>query len=268
MSYRNAARRALESSASRAKQNQFIQLLSSKHKAYEDIADVDALISTLRDVDGNKERKDALLLALIIEHQAQGGMAFALLATAMFPVLDKLYRSRVHRFREHDDLWGRIVGAFAEALERYPVKRRPAKVAANIEGETMAALRKAALQENRAALTFDSHGYIKAFASDLETADIAGNPTMQWGELGPKSKAQAACADDAEYAQAEAALEPYLKAGNVNDEDRFLILGVHLYEKSLGELASELGISRDAAKKRHLRAMEKLQKTRTSDDDS
>lgn len=268
MSYRNAARRALESSAARAKQNQFIQLLSSKHRAYEGIADVDALIATLRDVGGNKERKDALLLALIVEHQAQGGMAFVLLATAMFPVLDKLYRSRVHRFREHDDLWGRIVGAFAEALERYPVQRRPAKVAANIEGETMAALRRAALQDSRAALTFDAHGYIKAFATDLATTDLAGNPSMQWGELGPKSKAQAAYADSAEYAQAEAALEPHFQAGNVNEEDKFLILGVHLYEKSLGELASELGISRDAAKKRHLRALEKLRKTRTPHDDS
>lgn len=269
MSYRNAARRALESSASRAKQNQFIQSLSSKYEAYKTIADVDELIATLRDISGNRESKDALLLALIIEHQANGGVAFALLATAMFPVLDKLYRTRLHRVREHDDLWGRIVGAFAEALERYPVARRPAKVAANIEGETMGALRRATLAEQRASFTGESYGaYARSFGDDLSTADMAGNPRMQWGDLGPRGKMQAAPVDADEYARAESALEPYLTAGNVSDEDRFLILGVHLYEKSLGELAAELGISRDAAKKRHLRAMERLKKTKpTSDTD-
>ena len=91
---------------------------------------------------------------------------------------------------------------------------------------------------------------------------------MQLGELGPKFKSHPAPADDEEYARAEAALEPYLTAGNVNAEDRFLILGVNLYEKSLGDLAKELGISRDAAKKRHARAMEKLRNVRAQDDDS
>ena len=269
MSYREVARRALESSAARAKQNQFIQFLSSNYDAYTSIHDVDDLIATLRDVGGDKEQKDALLLALIVEHQAQGGMAFALLATAMFPVLDKLYRTRVHRTREYDDLWGRIVGAFAEALERYPVQRRPTKVAANIEGETMAALRKDALREKRAAFTSEPHGaYAKSFATELSMVDIAGSPAMQLGELGPKFKSHPAPADDEEYARAEAALEPYLTAGNVNAEDRFLILGVNLYEKSLGDLAKELGISRDAAKKRHARAMEKLRNVRAQDDDS
>lgn len=264
MSYRNAARRALESSGARAKQNLFIQSLSTHYAAYQFINNVDELIATLRDVSGNKEYKDALLLALIIEYQSRGGMAFALLASAMFPVLDKLYRSRVHRFREHDDLWGRIVGSFAEALEKYPVERRPAKVAANIEGETMAALRKETIREKRGAFVGEAHGvYAKSFAAELSAVDIDGNPLMQLGDLGPRAKSQAfASIDGEEYAQAEAALEPYLVAGNVNREDRFLILGVNLYEKSLGDLAKELGITRDAAKKRHTRAMEKLRATK------
>lgn len=270
MSYRNAARRALESSDARAKQNLFIQSLSTNYAAYQSIRDLDELIATLRDVNANKEHKDALLLALIIEHQARGGIAFALLASAMFPALDKLYRTRVHRVREHDDLWGRIVGAFAEALERYPVKRRPAKVAANIEGETMAALRKEALREQRAAFNGEHAAYAKSFAAELSAVDIDGKSTMQWGDLEPRSRKRhvAAHIDDEEYTQAEAALEPYLVASNINPEDRFLILGVNLYEKSLGDLAKELGITRDAAKRRHARAMAKLRTVKPVGEDS
>lgn len=133
----------------------------------------------------------------------------------------------------------------------------------------MAALRKDALREKRAAFTGEAHGaYAKSFAAELSTVDIAGTPAMQLGDLGPKSKSQPAPADNEEYAHAEAALEPYLTASKVNAEDRFLILGVNLYEKSLGALAKELGISRDAAKKRHARAMEKLRNVQAKGDDS
>jgi DNA-directed RNA polymerase specialized sigma24 family protein len=61
---------------------------------------------------------------------------------------------------------------------------------------------------------------------------------------------------------AEAAIAPLFDAVGISAEDRFLILGVHLYERTLGDLAAELGISREAAKKRHLRAITRLRSVR------
>ena len=120
MSYRDAARRALNSSAARRAQNQYLNAIKRRNRAIEQFHDVEHLLGALRApaIDAlAKDAKDAVLLALLEEHQrGRDGGAFALLAVAMFPSLDRIYRSRVHRADEHDDLWGRVVAAFAEAI--------------------------------------------------------------------------------------------------------------------------------------------------------
>lgn len=268
MSYRDQARRALESSDARHNQNQFIHRIRHHHAALQGIETVTELIALLWDVNEDKDRKDAVLLALVKEHQRGGGPAFSILATAMFPALDRLYRSRLHRHRDHDDFWGRIVSAFVDALERYPVSRRPAKVAANIEGDTMAALRRSALREMREAEAAESLSHdLAVFGLELAHADLGGEPSARASDLTP-SGAEAEQVDPAELKAAEAALGPYFEATALSEGDRFLILGVHLYERTLGDLAKELGISRDAAKKRHLRAMAKLRDSRPPDADN
>lgn len=271
MSYRDKARRALESSAARTVQNEFLKQISVHHAALKDVEDVDALVALLRDVEANMDRKDAILLALVEEHQRGGGVAFALLAVAMFPALDRLYRTRLHRTPEHDDFWGCIVAAFAEALDRYPIERRPARVAANIEGDTMAALRRAALRESRAALATEIlAANARAFGPEIVIADLHGEPIVRLADFAKPGTEPPAPPDPEELQAAEAALEPYFEASAISKEDRFLIVGVHLYERTLGELAKELGISREAAKKRHLRAMARLTKSgpRSPDDES
>jgi hypothetical protein len=271
MSYRDKARRALESSAARNVQNEYLKQIRNRHAALKDIEDVDALVALLRDTTAIMDRKDAILLALVKEHQREGGNAFALLAVAMFPALDRLYRTRLHRMPEYDDFWGRIVGAFAEALDRYPVKRRPARVAANIEGDTMASLRRAALRENRAALATEILADdARAIGPEVVFADIRGEPLVHLADFAKPGPERPVPPESEEMKAAEAALEPYFEASAISREDRFLIIGVHLYERTLGDLAKELGISREAAKKRHLRAMARLAKSRPrrSDDET
>lgn len=271
MSYRDKARRALESNAARTVQNEFLKQVRVHHAALKEIEDVDALVALLRDVEASMDRKDAILLALVQEHQRGGGAAFALLAVAMFPALDRLYRTRLHRTPEHDDFWGRIVGAFAEALDRYPVQRRPARVAANIEGDTMASLRRAALREQRAALATEILAAdARAFGTEIAVADLRGEPILRLADFAKPGTEKPVPPEPKELKAAEAALEPYFEESAISREDRLLIVGVHLYERTLGDLANELGISREAAKKRHLRAMARLAKSRLrrSDDET
>ena len=266
-SYRDEARRALESSVARESQNQYLQQIQTRHPSLEGFESVEDLFDMLRDPLGNADRKDAVLLALLKEHQASsGGSAFALLAIAMFPALDHIYRSRLHRVREADDLWGRVVGAFAEAIDRYPTQRRPARVAANIEGDTMAHLRRGGLLEVRMALARDLlYEATAPYLDEIEAVEPEVEPSQRLGlgdfeKPGPEKPAEP---DAEELEAARAAIAPLFDATGIPPEDRFLILGVHLYERTRGDLAAELGISREAAKKRHLRALTRIRKTRT-----
>jgi hypothetical protein len=261
-SYRDEARRALESSVARKAHNEYLKQIQERHEALKRFDDVGQLLDVLRDPAGDADWKDATLLALLIEHQSgSGGGAFALLAVAMFPALDRIYRGRVQRTREHDDLWGRVVEAFADAIDRYPVARRPARVAANIEGDTMAALRRAGLRDARSAVAQERLAETTApYAREIEAVDPEepGHERLSMGDFVEPGREPTAPPDAAEMEEAEGAVTPLFDASAISEEDRFLILGVHLYERTLGDLAAELGISREAAKKRHLRAITRL----------
>jgi hypothetical protein len=270
MSYRDEVRRALESTAARQTQNRYLCQIRDRHPALQQFEDVHELLDLLRDPRADADQKDAALLALLKEHQrGPGGGAFALLAVAMFPALDRIYRARL-RGGEPDDLWGRVVGGFTEALDRYPVARRPARVAANIEGDVMASLRRASLRERRAAAAHDSLAEAVApFLTDLEAVEPGAEVRehLGLGDFVAPGPEPAAPPDPDEIEAAKAAAQPFFEASEVSAQDRFLILGVHLYQRTLGELADELGISREAAKKRHLRAITRLRVARSVTED-
>lgn len=258
MSYRDEARRALESSAARRSHDEYLNQIKERHEALKQFEDVEELLELLRDAGANADTKDAVLIALLEEYQGgRGGGAFALLAVAMFPVLDRIYRTRVLRAAEHDDLWGRVVEAFAEALDRYPISRRRARVAANIEGDTMAMMRRAGLREVRSSVARERfNAATQPLMGDLDPVGL--DEPVSLGDFVEPGRESPAPPDDAEMKAAEVAVAPLFEAGEIDEQDRFLILGVHLYGQTLGELAAGLGISREAAKKRHLRAINRL----------
>lgn len=262
MSYRDEVRRALESSAARNTQNEYLKQIAERQPALKKFETVNELLDELRDREGDDDPKDAALLALLEEHQrGSNGGAFTILAVAMFPALDRIYRQRVQRADDHDDLWGLVVESFAEALDRYPIARRRARVAANIEGDTMAAIRRARLRDARMA---DAQSRFteatSPYAKEIEAVDpeAPDRQRLVIGDFVEPGREPPVPPDSAELKAAEVAVAPLFDAGDLNDQDRFLILGVHLYERTLGELAAEIGISREAAKKRHLRAIARL----------
>lgn len=265
-SYRDEARRALESSAAHKTQSLYLNRVQPRHPPLQRFHTADELLDFLHHPLADAAEKDAALLALLKEHQASSdGGAFALLATAMFPALDHIYRARLHRSREADDLWGRVVGAFAEAVDGYPTHRRPSRVAANIEGDTMAHLRRGGLLEVRVAMARDLlHDAAAPYLADLEAVDpdVAPSQRMGFGDLEKPGTEKPAPPAPEELDEARAAATTHFDASGIPSEDRFLILGVHLYERTLGDLAAELGISREAAKKRHLRALQKMRGSR------
>ena len=61
--------------------------------------------------------------------------------------------------------------------------------------------------------------------------------------------------------RAIAGLRGLVRRGLINRPDYQILLGCHLYGRSIAEMAAHLGVPYEAAKKRRLRAVEKLQKT-------
>ena len=80
MSYRDEARRALESSAARRAHDEYLKKIRDQHQTLRQFDDVDDLLELLRDPETDADTKDAVLLALLEEHQQRGGGgAFALI---------------------------------------------------------------------------------------------------------------------------------------------------------------------------------------------
>ncbi len=244
MSYRDEARRALESESARARQSSTLGGIKPRRSALERFDTIEDLLSFLRDTGAEKDVKDAALLELLREHQdAPSSGAFVILAAAMLPMLDRLYGARLSRVtkREQDDLWSRVFAAFTESVDRYPVNARPKRVAANLRGETLAAMRRAMKSEIELSQTRQA---MRVIAPRLDDAPDEKPPRRE--------------IDDAGVAGAARRLDGYMIAGLIAEGDRALLLGVYACGRSIGEVARELGINREAAKKRLQRAAARI----------
>ena len=263
MHYRDEVRRHLKSKPARIKQTEFLNEVKERHPVLQRFFNADDLLAFLRNRKADMEIKDAALLALVMEHQRGGsGSPFTLLAVVMFPKLDRLYNGHRHKLVEadYDDLWGNIVGAFVDALDRYPTERRQQRVAANISWETIGALYRGRKQEARLNEIREQYSNM---ATALYKDKLQPYNDALWdlslGDLVKLGNEPRVPPDADEFSAAEHVLDPYIVAGVINRDEKFLILGVKVYGRTLRELASELGINREAAKYRYRRAFNRLQ---------
>lgn len=254
MSYRDEARRAFESAATREIHEVLLTALKPTYPDLQGFQSMHELMTLLRDPGADKDAKDRTLLALVKAHQAAPtSCAFTILSTAMFPMLDRLYHERLKGSEgDHDGLWASLYSAFLDALDGYPVARRPKRVAANIRGETMASLRKVATAEfARKKLLAEVLPLLESVPDEekqFALFELARPPKLEPGEI--------------DLVQASAMLDEFLQAGLLNEDDRALIVGVYAAGRTIGDIAVELHIGREAAKKRLQRAVERI-RTRT-----
>ncbi len=263
MSYNAEARAGFNSPAARVSQTRSLQPMRVAHHALRELGTSDELFAVLRDPAAEFDRKDQILIALLVEHEVtpRGG-ALDLLTVAMLPMLDTIYANRVGRAGsgDRDDLWSGIQAAFTEAVDHYPISRRPRKVAANLRGETLAALRherKSEIAEEN--LRAEIAGEILPILAAAMRLDVEPEPFAlfgSWRSAGTDARAT----EPPDFESAEHTLDEYLASGTIDVGDRFLILGWHLYGRPLEELAAELCVRRETAKKRLHRALVRIRK--------
>jgi DNA-directed RNA polymerase specialized sigma24 family protein len=249
MSYRDEARRAFDSAATREIHEVLLQALKPTYPDLQGFKSMNELMTLLRAPSADKDAKDRTLLALIkAHHAAPTSCAFTILSTALFPMLDRLYHERVKGSKDPDGMWATIYAAFLDALDAYPVARRPKKVAANLRGETMGNLRK------DAAADVARKKLVDGVLPLLEGMPAEEKQYALW-QLAPAAKIEPG---EIDLVQAAAMLEEFLQAGLLNEDDRALIVGVYAAGRTIGDMAIELHIGREAAKKRLQRAVERI----------
>ncbi len=259
--YRDDVRRALESTSAEVKQDAFLARAGARQAALADLPKARDLLARLRDEAGPLDLKDELLGALIAEAQRGGpGAAFELLARAMFPVLDRHYVARTRSLPRdaRDDVWSAVFAAFAEAVSAYPLLRRPARVAANLEGETLRALAAERRRESDTDRADDALARSAEAIPELGSVDPRVEPEdrVTWSDLGESG--DSAPPREEEVVSVLERLDAEVARGALSEDDRKLILGVLVEGRTLGELAREIGIQREAAKKRYARARRRL----------
>jgi hypothetical protein len=167
--------------------------------------------------------KDELLQALV-RLAAEGPLAARVVLEAIAPGLTRLAERIIFDARDRDELWALLLGHAWQQIRRYPLARRPRRIAANLLLET----RRAALAE---------------FTRERRRRQEP-----------PPSFVPATSAD----ADVEALLERAVAAGALCREEAELILRTRIDGIPLARLAKEAGLAYHTLNVRRLRAERRL----------
>lgn len=180
--------------------------------------------------------KDTCLWTIIhrIQTTDERTAGLSLLTYLMSKGLQAILRDSVRFDRNQTKAWSDLWWEFLETVLSYPLERRRRKVAANLLLDTRHRV-------------FRSHQIENALASVIEPLEDHEAP------IEPRF-------DDPVYMSAQRLIEGENDEG-INHRDIALILGSRVYERDIQDLAEELGLSYDAARKRRQRA-EKVIRTR------
>lgn len=113
--------------------------LQACHQELVDFLHFSDVVSFLHDPSEDYDLKDAVLLSMICSYQQGHNSEFltcSLLLT-MWPALMQIISERAKKKFYYEDLFSDVQDAFFQALTKYPVKRRPRKVALNLKMETL-----------------------------------------------------------------------------------------------------------------------------------
>lgn len=188
-----------------------------------------ALICFLHDPEGDLDRKDRVLLALL-RHGKYEPLAARVVLQALRPALKGLAARLILDAQEREELWSLLMYAAWEKIRTYPVARRPWHVAANLRLDTL----------------HDVQEQIQA-----ERAERALLPPRPLGGCSPSPPPICDFGIEAPLTRAVA-------AGAISSQEAQLIARARIDGMRLTELARRMGVKRDTLKHRQQRAERRL----------
>ena len=171
--------------------------------------------------------RDAVLAALLAQARVEPLAARVVLA-AVLPGLKRIAEEVILDARDRDELWQLLLACAWERIRRYPLERRPSRIAANL-----------LLDARRQAL-------------DAFTRERGLRPRLASADPPPPAPPEAASAD------VEVLLAKAVRAGALAREEARLILETRFYGVPLASIATARGAPYDALRIRRRRAERRL----------
>lgn len=238
-----ALHESLVPSITTLKADQQFKTASKSEKALERFDAADALVAYLTNKDGDRDEKDRIYAALVRAVQANAEwreLASALVWLGLWPGLDAIYGHRLRDFAGRpDELVTEISFIVTTTVARIAlsgVNRLAATLVLNVERDVRDALKRHWADEARVVDVDDP-------AATGPDEHLESKPTIDDREL-----------------PVDAADLPAVRAwlSDIVHGDADLVIGAALYGFDLHELADELGIGHEAARKRFQRAIKRI----------
>jgi hypothetical protein len=185
------------------------------------------LLRQLRGLRGRPRAEDAILAALVRQAGADP-LAARVVLQALLPGLKALAGRLLLEASERDSVWSALLAHCWERIRRYPLERRPTRIAANVLLDTLQKTSRELKQQRR-------------------DRDQLG------GDVPPERVAFAPVDRDVERL-----LQRAVAAAAISGEEAELILRTRIDSADLHTLAAELGVTYHALNMRRLRAEKRL----------
>jgi len=199
---------------------------AKEEEALAGFATAQQLIRHLRSLRGRGDAEDAILAALV--RQAGGDpLAARVVLQALLPGLKNLAGRLLLEPDERDEIWSALLAHGWERIRRYPLERRPTRIAANVLLDTLQRTTRELKRQRR-------------------------NRRELAGDLSPQQPANPAASD------VEQVLRHAVAATAISDEEAELILRTRIDRTDLRVLAHELQVPYNTLVVRRLRAEKRL----------
>ena len=168
----------------------------------------------------------------------------SILCLLFLPLLDVIQRMKWKLDDNSDELWANILWAFTHTVCCFDVSKRPNRISQKVFNGTMHRLREDYAREWR-------HLQREIPTDPLDLAELSkGKEESGYVEVEHSSEIEAEIKK----------LQRLLNKGLISEADFFLLVGTRVYGKSIGEVAVEIGLDYQVAKKRRQRVEAKIRR--------
>lgn len=204
--------------------------------------DWSGVIAFMRRGTSHDPAKDAILLPILQAHAADRDPRWrTILLVVFWPGLESIWRRRRHWDADPEARWANVTWVLLRAVCRLDPSRRSTRLVQRLINDVF-------------------HGLYDEYrqAWDHSLRQVATDPELLT-EMHRASDAWDAAADlrDEQAARIEH-LQAHRDAGRLSEADFLLLVGLHVYGRSLSDCALESGLSYEATKKRAQRSLRSI----------
>lgn len=211
--------------------------LQKQHALLRGFGDWEEVVAFMREGTSRDPSKNAVLLPIFVAHASDRDPRWrTILFVVFWPALESIHRRKRYWDSDPDALWSNIEWSFLRTVCRLDPSRRRERFVQKVFNDLVHLLH----DEYRRA--WDQAQQQQA----TDPEELAEHAEDSWDAAADLRDEQAVRIKH---------LQTHRDAGRLSDADFLLLVGTHVYGQSLADYARQAGLTYEAAKKRHQRAM-------------